>query len=94
MPVHGLPLAVIRNAGERASDAVRTLHLLNTLTSLGLVVVVHHTDRRASHVTDREVRQHIKITAPAASLGSVEGIGFGAFTDYFESLVRLTMTDI
>ena len=37
------PTAVIRNAGGRAMDSMRTLHVLNAINPLGLVVVVHHT---------------------------------------------------
>jgi hypothetical protein len=35
--------AVIRNAGGRAVDAVRSLVVLNSLAKIGVVLVVHHT---------------------------------------------------
>ena len=81
MPFDGLPPAIIRNAGGRASDAMRTLHLLNALTHLGLVVVVHHTDCGASHVTDQEVRKNIHKTASAAPSEALDAMAFGAFTE-------------
>jgi hypothetical protein len=37
------PTAVIRNAGGRASDAMRSLLVLHTINPLGLILVVHHT---------------------------------------------------
>lgn len=43
------PTAVIRNAGGRAMDSMRTLHVLNAINPLGLVVVVHHTGMWQSH---------------------------------------------
>jgi len=35
--------AIIRNAGGRAVDAVRSLVVLNTLVKIGTVLVIHHT---------------------------------------------------
>ncbi len=92
MPFEGLPPAVIRNAGGRAMDAMRTLHLLNALTPLGLVIVVHHTDCGASHVTDQEVRQNIKNTASSASSEILEAMQFGAFTEYVKAPFRHVVT--
>ena len=43
MGVDAGPNAVIRNAGGRAMDAMRTLQVLNTINPLGLIMVVHHT---------------------------------------------------
>ena len=37
------PFAVIRNAGGRAIDSMRSLAVLNAINPVGLVVVVHHT---------------------------------------------------
>lgn len=34
---------MIRNAGGRAFDAIRTLAVLQTVVSLGTIVVMHHT---------------------------------------------------
>ena len=43
MPREGMRPAVIRNAGGRAMDAMRSLHVLNAIAPIGTVVVVHHT---------------------------------------------------
>lgn len=37
------PFAVVRNAGGRAIDSMRSLAVLNAINPVGLVVVVHHT---------------------------------------------------
>lgn len=42
------PTAVLRNAGGRASDALRSLYVLNALREIGLIVVVHHTGEEAA----------------------------------------------
>ena len=38
-----IEIAVIRNAGGRAADAVRSLVVLDALIPIGAVMVVHHT---------------------------------------------------
>lgn len=43
------PSAVIRNAGGRAMDAMRSLQVLNTINPLGLIMVVHHTGKCRDH---------------------------------------------
>jgi len=45
MGIESGPVAVIRNAGGRAMDAMRSLQVLNAINPLGLIVVVHHTGR-------------------------------------------------
>lgn len=42
------PFAVVRNAGGRAIDSMRSLAVLNAINPLGLVVVVHHTGNQHS----------------------------------------------
>lgn len=37
------PTAIIRNAGGRAMDAMRSIQVLHAINPLGLIVVVHHT---------------------------------------------------
>ena len=39
------PVAVIRNAGGRAMDAMRSIQVLNAINNLGVIVVVHHTGK-------------------------------------------------
>jgi carbonic anhydrase len=39
---------VIRNAGGRAADALRTLEVMGTIGVIDLIVVVHHSGKRLS----------------------------------------------
>ncbi|KIY03210.1 uncharacterized protein Z520_01677 [Fonsecaea multimorphosa CBS 102226] len=79
------PAAVIRNAGGRAMDAMRTLQVLNTITPLDLIIVVHHTDCGTTHVPDSEVRERIKqiSSLPAEDIDAIE---FGEITDLEASI--------
>jgi carbonic anhydrase len=58
---------IVRSAGGRAVDALRTLRGLNAMFPLGLVVVMHHTDCGMSNATDEQVCSHIKKTNPNLS---------------------------
>ena len=67
--------AVIRNAGGRAMNVMRSLRVLNDITPLGLILVVRHTRQSTSlasglhcsaldcgttHVSDNEICENIK----------------------------------
>jgi carbonic anhydrase len=39
---------MVRNAGGRAFDAIRTLSVLQTIGNPGTIVVMHHTGKRES----------------------------------------------
>ena len=44
--VRGLPeAAVIRNAGGRASDALRSIATLDAIAGLSTIIVIHHTGK-------------------------------------------------
>ena len=45
--------AVVRNAGGRASDAIRSLVTLDSLLPLGTIIVIHHTGNfpRPNYIT-------------------------------------------
>ncbi|KIW89451.1 uncharacterized protein Z519_09607 [Cladophialophora bantiana CBS 173.52] len=79
------PAAVIRNAGGRAMDAMRSVQVLNTITPLGLIIVVHHTDCGTTHVPDSEVRAKIKqmSSLPAETVDALE---FGEIKDLEASI--------
>ena len=74
------PTAVIRNAGGRASDAIRSLLVLHTINPLGLILVVHHTDCGTTHVHDNEVRENIKKMS-SLSESTINSLEFGEITE-------------
>jgi carbonic anhydrase len=41
-----IEFGIIRNAGGRAADAVRSLVVLDALIPIGTVMVIHHTGKR------------------------------------------------
>ncbi|KAF4451659.1 carbonic anhydrase [Fusarium austroafricanum] len=55
---------MIRNAGGRAMDAVRTISALQTIGAAKTVLVVHHTDCGMSHFSDADIRQAMLKIAP------------------------------
>ena len=57
MGLEAAPTAVIRNAGGRAMDSMRTLHVLNAINPLGLVIVVHHTGTLRAHHEEKPERR-------------------------------------
>ncbi|OQV00996.1 hypothetical protein CLAIMM_06420 isoform 1 [Cladophialophora immunda] len=81
------PAAIIRNAGGRAMDAIRTLQVLNTITPLDLIIVVHHTDCGTTHVPDNEVRERIKqiSSLPAEAIDAMD---FGEIKDLEASILE------
>ncbi|OAP65463.1 hypothetical protein AYL99_01435 [Fonsecaea erecta] len=89
------PAAVIRNAGGRAMDAMRSIQVLNTIAPIGLIAIVHHTDCGTTHVLDNEVRDRLKqiSSLPAEAIDAME---FGEITNLQDSLrqdVAMIKTD-
>jgi len=72
---------VIRNAGGRAADAIRSLVISQQLLGTREVVVVHHTDCGMLTFTDDELRQKIE-----QDLGVHTDIPFYSFTDLEQSV--------
>ena len=71
---------VIRNAGGRAADAMRSLAFFDQALHLSAVLFVHHTDCGMTHVSDAEIRAGLKKRDPehaddieAASFGEIAG---------------------
>lgn len=80
MSLESGPTAVIRNAGGRASDAMRSLLVLHTINPLGLIMVVHHTDCGTTHIPDSEVRANIKKMSSLPD-PTVDALNFGEITE-------------
>ena len=72
---------VIRNAGGRAADAVRSLVISQQLLGTREVVVIHHTDCGMLTFTDVQLRQKLR-----NELGAESDIAFLSFTDLDQSI--------
>ncbi|KAF2812087.1 carbonic anhydrase [Mytilinidion resinicola] len=77
--------AVIRNAGGRTSDALRSLAALDALGNTDTVIIVHHTDCGMTHMPDAGVRKMLKERAPQLSK-EIDRMKFGEITDVDESI--------
>jgi carbonic anhydrase len=72
---------VIRNAGGRAADALRSLVISQQLLGTREVVVIHHTDCGMLTFTDAQLRQKVR-----DELGAETDIAFLSFSDLDESV--------
>jgi carbonic anhydrase len=72
---------VIRNAGGRAADAIRSLVISQQLLGTREVVVVHHTDCGMITFTDDQLRRQVH-----DQLGADTDIPFLSFTDLEQSV--------
>ncbi|KAK5723476.1 hypothetical protein LTR15_005174 [Elasticomyces elasticus] len=68
---------MVRNAGGRVFDAIRTLAVLQTIGAPGTIIVMHHT----------AVKKALIEIAPEASQ-SIEASSFGEITGSIEESVR------
>ena len=67
---------MIRNAGGRASDALRSIIALDAIGNTDTVIVVHHTDCGMTHMPDSSVRKMLKERAPELEK-EIDGMTFG-----------------
>jgi carbonic anhydrase len=79
---------VIRNAGGRAADAIRSLVISQQLLGTREVVVIHHTDCGMLTFTDDQLRRQVH-----DQLGADTGMPFLSFTN-LEQSVRDDLTAI
>ncbi|KAE9969563.1 hypothetical protein EG328_006806 [Venturia inaequalis] len=82
-----LKATMVRNAGGRAFDAIRTLAALQTIGAPGTIVVMHHTDCGMSHFHDSAIKKALLEIAPEAK-NSIEATKFGEITGSIEDTVR------
>ncbi|KIM98802.1 hypothetical protein OIDMADRAFT_146505 [Oidiodendron maius Zn] len=74
-----LEASVIRTAGGRSLDCMRTLQVLDTVGSIGTVLVIHHTDCGGLNITDDEVRQGMFERNPEEAKKVPTTTAFGTF---------------
>jgi carbonic anhydrase len=72
---------VIRNAGGRAADAIRSLIISQQLLGTREIVIVHHTDCGMLTFTDEQLRTQVE-----RNLGAHTDIVFNTFSDLAQSV--------
>ncbi|KAI1618946.1 carbonic anhydrase [Exophiala viscosa] len=83
---HTLKATMVRNAGGRAFDAIRTLATLQTIGAPGTIVVMHHTDCGLTHYHDRDIKDALFQFAPSDAHDLIETTKFGEITDLEKSI--------
>ena len=84
---------MIRNAGGRVFDAMRSLTVLQTIGGPGMIVVMHHTDCGMTHFHDDKIKAALTELAPEEK-ASIEAMKFGEIKgyvkcDFFEESVLM-----
>ncbi|TVY81024.1 Uncharacterized protein LSUE1_G004365, partial [Lachnellula suecica] len=82
-----LKATMVRNAGGRAFDAIRSLAVLQTIGNPTTIVVMHHTDCGMTHFHDADFKKAL-IELSAENKSSIEGMKFGEITNGIESSIR------
>ena len=77
---------VIRNAGGRAADALRSLAISQRLLGTREVVVIHHTDCGMLTFTDDVIRQQIAGDLGAVAGAAAQAVAFLPFADLEQSV--------
>lgn len=75
-----LKATMVRNAGGRAFDAIRSLAVLQTIGNPTTIVVMHHTDCGMTHFHDAEVKKALVEISPSEK-ASIENMKFGEIKD-------------
>ncbi|KAK0247895.1 hypothetical protein B0A54_16651 [Friedmanniomyces endolithicus] len=81
-----LKATMVRNAGGRVFDALRTLAVLQTIGSPGTIVVMHHTDCGVTHYHDSQIREALSELAPTDKT-AIEATNFGEIKGSIEESV-------
>ncbi|KAL1901021.1 hypothetical protein Sste5346_002086 [Sporothrix stenoceras] len=58
--LHAGEVLVHRNAGGSVKTALRDIATLDALFNLEEICIIHHTDCGTTHISDEEVREHIR----------------------------------
>ncbi|KAM0709049.1 hypothetical protein Q7P35_003085 [Cladosporium inversicolor] len=79
--------AVVRNAGGRVSDAIRTIAVMQTIIEPSWIIVMHHTDCGMTHYFDPMVRETLLKISPSEK-EQIKSMSFGEITGSLEDSVR------
>ncbi|KAF8601162.1 carbonate dehydratase activity protein, partial [Ceratobasidium sp. AG-I] len=77
---------VIRNAGGRASEAIRSIVISQRLLGTTEIVLFHHTDCGMLTFTDKEIRDKIVAAEGLSATPHVDQIAFLPFSDLERSV--------
>ncbi|EHK48422.1 hypothetical protein TRIATDRAFT_191312 [Trichoderma atroviride IMI 206040] len=83
-----LKATMVRNAGGRAFDAIRTLSVLQTIGAPGTIVVMHHTDCGMTHFHDADIKKALVEIAPQEKT-SIEASKFGEIKNSIREDIEL-----
>ncbi|KAJ5628758.1 hypothetical protein N7490_010986 [Penicillium lividum] len=78
---------MVRNAGGRAFDAIRTLSVLQTIGAPGTIIVMHHTDCGLTHFHDADIKQALLEIAPHEK-ELIKASEFGEIKNSIEDSIR------
>ncbi|KAL2066923.1 hypothetical protein VTL71DRAFT_1347 [Oculimacula yallundae] len=81
-----LKATMLRNAGGRVFDAIRTLATLQTIGDPGTIVVMHHTDCGMTHFHDDAIKKALFEIAPGEK-ELIDRTKFGEITGSIEESV-------
>lgn len=76
----GFEYSIVRNAGGRTSEALRSIVCMDTLIGLEAVIVVHHTDCGLTHLTNASIRASL-LSKDSSLEHSVSKMDFGEIID-------------
>ncbi|TVY54111.1 Uncharacterized protein LCER1_G007010 [Lachnellula cervina] len=82
-----LKATMIRNAGGRVFDAIRTLAVLQTIGNPATIVVIHHTDCGMTHFYDDDVKKALFKLSPEEKV-AIEDMKFGEIKEGIENSIR------
>ncbi|PTB66914.1 carbonic anhydrase [Trichoderma citrinoviride] len=80
-------ISMVRNAGGRAMDAIRSISVLQTIASAKTLVVLHHTDCGMTHFHDARVREALIKFAPQEK-ETINATKYGEITGSIEDSVK------
>jgi len=94
LPAQALGLAegdafIVRNAGGRTAEAVRSILVAQQLGGIKEIAVFHHTDCGMTKFKDHDLREKLKANPPkknASVTSAVESISFLTFGDLEQSV--------
>ncbi|UKZ92819.1 uncharacterized protein TrAFT101_007752 [Trichoderma asperellum] len=78
---------MVRNAGGRAVDAIRTISVLQTIGHSKTVIVMHHTDCGMTHFHDANIREALLDFAPQEK-ETINATKYGEITGSIEESVK------
>ncbi|PTB39463.1 hypothetical protein M441DRAFT_28592 [Trichoderma asperellum CBS 433.97] len=80
-------ITMVRNAGGRAVDAIRTISVLQTIGHSKTVIVMHHTDCGMTHFHDANIREALLDFAPQEK-ETINATKYGEITGSIEESVK------